>query len=276
MPYWMCITCGTQFAESQREPESCPICSDERQYIGHEGQKWTMLEVMRKDGTYKNKFKEHELHVTGVGTEPTFAIGQRALLVQTEQGNILWDCISYLDDETASAIQQRGGLKAIAISHPHFFTAMVEWAERFNVPIYLHEAHRRHVMRPDERIMFWSGETFALQDDMTLIRLGGHFTGSTVLHWQSGAEGKGLLFTGDTLQVVPDRRWVSFMYSFPNLIPLPASEIRRMREAILPYNFERLYGMRFESVVAADAKNAVLRSADRYIRALSERLSGDS
>lgn len=276
MSHWMCVTCGTQFVESQQVPESCPICSDERQYIGYEGQKWTTLETMRKDGTYKNRFKEHESGVIGIGTEPTFAIGQRALLVETAQGNILWDCISYLDDETVSAIQQRGGLKAIAISHPHFFTTMVEWAERFNVPIYLHEAHRRYVMRPDERITFWSGETFALQDDITLVRLGGHFTGSTVLHWQSGAEGKGLLFTGDTLQVVPDRRWVSFMYSYPNLIPLPASEIRRMREAILPYNFERLYGMRFESVVAGDAKNAVLRSADRYIRALSERLSGDT
>ena len=149
---------------------------------------------------------------------------------------------------------------------------MVEWAERFDVPIYLHEALRRYVLRPSERITFWSGETHALMDDITLLRLGGHFTGSTVLHWQGGADGKGLLLTGDTLQVVPDRRWVSFMYSYPNMTPLPASEIRRMRDAIMPYNFERLYGMRFESVVTQDAKNAVLRSADRYIRALSERL----
>jgi len=151
------------------------------------------------------------------------------------------------------------------------FTTMVDWAERFAVPIYLHESLRPWVMRPSERITFWSGETHTLMDDMTLVRPGGHFTGSTVLHWPHGAEGKGLLLTGDTIQVVPDRRWVSFMYSYPNLIPLPASEIRRMREAILPYNFERLYGS-FGGVVASDAKNAVLRSADRYIRALSERL----
>ena len=275
MPYSICTTCGTQFAQSQQQPESCPICTDQRQYIGHSGQQWTTLAAMQEDGKYKNIFKEHEPHLTGIGTEPSFAIGQRALLVQTEQGNILWDCIAYLDDETASAIQQRGGLKAIAISHPHFFTTMVVWAERFDVPIYLHEAHSRWVMRPDQRITFWSGETFNLQEDITLVRLGGHFTGSTVLHWQSGAEGKGLLLTGDTLQVASDRRWVSFMYSYPNMIPLPASGISRIREAILPYNFERLYGMRFDSTITADAKNAVLRSADRYIRALSKRLSDE-
>ena len=270
MAYWMCITCGTQFAQSQKQPETCPICEDPRQYIGHEGQKWTTLEEM-KGGSYKNTFKEYEPGLTGIGTEPGFAIGQRAILVQTRQGNVLWDCISYVDDETVAAIQQRGGLKAIAISHPHFFTTMAVWAERFDVPIYLHESLRRWVMRPSERITFWSGETHTFMDDITLVRLGGHFSGSTVLHWPHGAEDKGLLLTADTFQVASDRRWVSFMYSYPNMIPLPASEIRRMREAILPYNFERLYGS-FGGVVASDAKNAVLRSADRYIRALSERL----
>ena len=150
---------------------------------------------------------------------------------------------------------------------------MVEWAERFNARIYLHEALRRWVMRPDECITFWSGETYSLQDDITLIRLGGHFSGSTVLHWKNGADGRGALLTGDTIQVVSDRNWVSFMYSYPNLIPLPASEVSRMRDTVAQYDFERLYGMYFERVVAADAKNAVIRSADRYIQALEQRLS---
>jgi glyoxylase-like metal-dependent hydrolase (beta-lactamase superfamily II) len=226
---------------------------------------------MQKDG-FHNTFKQHEANLTGIGTEPIFAIGQRALLVQTAQGNVLWDCISLLDEETVAAIQQRGGLKAIAISHPHFYTTMVEWSQHFDAPIYLHEADRQWVMRPDERITFWSGESKTLLDNITLVRLGGHFQGSTVLHWPGGADGKGLLLSGDTLQVVADRNWVSFMYSYPNLLPLPASEVSRMRDTIAPYNFERLYGIRFESVVAADAKNAVLRSADRYIRALESRL----
>jgi hypothetical protein len=121
MDYWICTTCGTQFAQSETPPQACPICSDQRQYIGDEGQRWTTLATMQA-GNFHNVFKEYEPHLTGIGTEPSFAIGQRALLLQTDQGNVLWDCISYLDGNTVAAIQQRGGLKAIAISHPHFYT----------------------------------------------------------------------------------------------------------------------------------------------------------
>src|SRR5436853_2195852 len=258
MEYWICTTCGTQFAPSQEPPKECPICRDTRQYIGLEGQKWTTLAAMRTDGLH-NILKEYETGLTGIGTVPTFAIGQRALLIQTEKGNVLWDCISFLDDETITTIQHAGGLKAIAISHPHFYSSMVAWAEAFDARVYLHEADRQWVMRPSERITFWSGETFSLADDITLVRLGGHFPGSTVLHWASGGDGKGLLLTGDTIQVVADRNWVSFMFSYPNFIPLPASEVSRIRDTIAAYNFERLYGMRFESVVGADAKNVVMR-----------------
>jgi hypothetical protein len=227
---------------------------------------------MQADG-FHNTIKEQEPHLVGIGTVPQFAIGQRALLGQTEQGNVLWDCISFLDDDTAAAVQHLGGLKAIAISHPHFYSCMVEWANHFDAPIYLHEADQQWVMKPSDRITFWSGETFSLMDGITLVRLGGHFPGSTVLHWPGGADGKGALLTGDTIQVVSDRNWVSFMYSYPNLIPLPAAEISRIRNTIAAYSFERLYGMYFERVVAADAKNAVLRSADRYIQAVKQTLT---
>ena len=150
---------------------------------------------------------------------------------------------------------------------------MIEWAERFDAPILLHEANRAWVMRPDERITFWPNDTFPLLDDIQLVRLGGHFPGSSVLHWPGGAGGKGVLLTGDTIMAVPDRNWVSFMYSYPNLIPLPASEIRRMRDAIAPYPFERLYSSWLERVVSADASNAVKRSAERYLQALERNLS---
>lgn len=267
MAYWICTTCGTQFAQSDAPPSACLICQDQRQYVGHKGQQWTTLAKMRENGL-RNTIKEHEPGLTGIGTMPAFAIGQRALLVQTEQGNILWDCISLIDDATVQAIQQHGGLSAIAISHPHFYSSMQEYAERFSVPIYLHEADRQWVMRPGPRITFWSGNDYALLNDITLVRLGGHFAGSTVLHWKQGAEGKGILLTGDTIQVVADRNWVSFMYSYPNQIPLPATKINEIRNRIAPYAFERLYGGWFDAVVARDARNAVQRSAERYIHAL--------
>jgi hypothetical protein len=145
---------------------------------------------------------------------------------------------------------------------------MVEWADYFDIPILLHEADCQWIMRPSQRITLWSGETHPLLDGLTLIRLGGHFPGGTVLHWQQGADGKGALLSGDIIQVVADREWVSFMYSYPNLIPLPAAEIQCIRDMIAAYSFERLYGAWFERVVTHDAHDAVLRSADRYIRAL--------
>jgi hypothetical protein len=89
-----------------------------------------------------------------------------------------------------------------------------------------------------------------------------------VLHWTSGADGRGVLLTGDTIYVVADRHWVSFMYSYPNLIPLPASEVRHIRDVIHPYRFERLYAAWFDTIVLADARAAVIRSADRYIQVL--------
>lgn len=271
MEHWICVICGTQFAPSQEQPQACPICADQRQYIRHKGQQWTTLATMQKEGL-KNTLKEHEPGLTGIGTTPGFAIGQRALLVQTEKGNVLWDCITLLDENTAKAVEQLGGIDALVISHPHYYTTMIEWAERFHARVYLHEADRQWVMRPDERITFWSGETLSLMDDVTIVRLGGHFPGSTVLHWAKGAEGKGALLTGDTIYVVQDRNWVSFMYSYPNLIPLPSAEIRRMREVISQYNFERVYAAWFEAIVQADAKNAVLKSADRYIQAVEKGL----
>jgi glyoxylase-like metal-dependent hydrolase (beta-lactamase superfamily II) len=145
---------------------------------------------------------------------------------------------------------------------------MVELDDRFDIPIYLHEADREWVMRPSQRIHFWSGETYPLKSGITLHRLGGHFAGGTVLHWEQGADGKGVVLSGDIIQVVSDRRYVSFMYSYPHLIPLPAAEVQRIRERVKPLAFERLYGAWWERVVARDAHQTVLRSAERYIQAL--------
>lgn len=274
MEHWICVTCGAQFAPTQEPPASCPICLDQRQYVGQKGQQWTTLAAMTQ-GDFQNVITQEESHLTGIVTQPSFAIGQRALLVQTDHGNVLWDCISYLDEPTIQAVQRLGGIAAIAVSHPHLYGSMIEWAERFHATVYLHEADRQWVMRPDPRITFWSGETFPLLDELTLVRLGGHFPGSTVLHWPKGADGKGALLTGDTIYVVADRAWVSFMYSYPNLIPLPARVIRRIRDTIAPYRFDRLYSGFAERVVSTDASAAVQRSAERYIKAIEEGLEDD-
>jgi glyoxylase-like metal-dependent hydrolase (beta-lactamase superfamily II) len=176
MPPFICTTCGTQHAETPFPPERCAICEDERQYIGWGGQQWTTLDRLQADHT--NQIREEEPNLTGVGTTPKFGIGQWALLIRSPGGNVLWDCISLLDEATIEAVRQLGGLAAIAISHPHYYSSMVEWSRAFgDVPIYLHAADRDSIMRTDPAIEFWEGETRSLHDGLTLIRCGGHFDG---------------------------------------------------------------------------------------------------
>jgi hypothetical protein len=272
MPNHICVTCGTQFAESDAPPADCPICRDERQYVGPGGQRWTTLDALRR--THRNAFQRLEPDLYGIGTEPRVAIGQRALLVRTPAGNVLWDCIALLDDATCDIVRALGGLAAIAISHPHYYTTMVEWARAFDAPVLLHADDRAHVVRPDPMLRFWEGETRALADvglpDLTLVRCGGHFAGATVLHWPAGAEGRGALLTGDVIQVVPDRRWVSFMRSYPNLLPLGPARVRRIADAVAPFAYDRIYGAWWDLHVTRDAHAVVERSAARYLAALDD------
>ena len=257
----ICHTCGVQHAPSVAPPETCAICEDARQWVPVDGQRWTTMSELR--ATHVNAVRR-DGGLTGIGTEPRFAIGQRALVVPSDAGNVLWECVTLLDDATAEAVEALGGLAAIAISHPHYYSAMVDWAHRFECPVLLHRDDAEWIMRPDPAIELWDGETREL-GGLTLLRLGGHFRGATVLH---RPDGDGTLLSGDVVQVIPDREWVSFMYSYPNLIPLPASEVERMAAALEPYAFETIQGAWWETTVPRDGKGVVRRSAERYIRAL--------
>lgn len=269
MTPFICSTCGTQFSASANPPAHCPICLDERQYVGWEGQVWTTLEELRSKHQADIRLEEPALH--GIGAKPSFAIGQRALLIEHPQGNVLWDCTSLLNDQIVQYVRGLGGLRHIAISHPHYYSSMVEWAKVFGATIHLHHLDREWVMRPDSSLHFWQGEALELAEGIRLIHCGGHFAGATVLHWASGAEGRGVLLTGDIIHVAQDRRWVSFMYSYPNLIPLNAAAISRIVGVVEPFNYDRIYGAWFGRVVASDAKQAVNRSAERYIEAIADR-----
>ncbi len=268
MPNYICVTCGTQYPASDQPPAGCPICLDERQYVGWQGQKWTTLEALRAD--HHTVMREEEPGLTGLGTEPSFAIGQRAQLVATPAGNVLWESLSVVDDAALDAVRARGGAVAMAISHPHYYSSMIEWSQALGgVPIYLHAAERLWVMRPDPAIVFWEGETQPLAGGLTLIRCGGHFEGAQVLHWPAGAEGRGVLLAGDIVNVVSDRRYVSFMYSYPNLIPLNAAAVRRIAQAIAPFAFDRIYSAWFDKTLDHDARAAVERSVARYLAAIA-------
>jgi hypothetical protein len=264
------VQCGTQFGATAESPPRCTICEDERQFVHYGGQQWTTIDRLATD--HENRFEHEAPQLLGIGTEPEFAIGQRALLLQSPGGNLLWDCISLLDDKTIAEVNARGGIRAIAISHPHFYSSMVEWADHFDAQIFLHAKDRQWVMRESPRIQFWEGTTLLLWEDLTLINCGGHFEGGTVLHWPAASRGcgsKGALLTGDIITVVQDRRYVSFMRSYPNLIPLGPAAINRILDAIEPFSFEQIYGGWWKANVLSNAKAAVARSAQRYLHAIA-------
>jgi hypothetical protein len=70
---------------------------------------------------------------------------------------------------------------------------MQEWAAAFDAPVYLHASDSEWVMRDSPAIHFWEGDALEIVPSVTLLRLGGHFAGGTVLHWQ---EGEGVLLAG--------------------------------------------------------------------------------
>jgi hypothetical protein len=257
----ICQTCGVQYGAAR---DDCPICVDERQYVGWGGQQWTSLARLA-DGR-RGLVKTEGDGVVGVGADPPTAIGQRALLVQAPGGNVLFDMITYLDDDLVAQLQELGGVSAIAVSHPHFYGSMVEFAHAFDAPVYIHEADRQWVARPDDSIVYWAGDTQQIGDGLTLINAGVHFAGGQMLHWAGGQDGAGALMSGDIMTVVPDRRYVSFMYSYPNLIPERPEVIRRAVDMLEPFPFETVYGAWWGRIVRTDGAAAIQRSADRYLR----------
>lgn len=268
MPIHICRECGTSYADAPAPPPCCTVCEDERQYVPRTGQAWTTPAQLGAE--HVNTWRLLEPDLFEIHTHPGFAIGQRALLVRTPQGNFLWDCIALIDDATVELIRGLGGLEGIAISHPHYYTTCQDWASAFNCPVHLHAADKDWVMRPDPALRFWDGDTLSLGHGVTVLRLGGHFPGASVLHWADGADGKGALLSGDTLQVVADPCRVTFLWSYPNMIPLSAGTVRRIADALKPWRFDRVYGFSVGRQIGEHGSVAVEFSAQRYIASLQQ------
>ena len=267
MALWTCEQCGAQFPESAEPPSGCPVCEDERQFVNWKGQTWLTREELTKG--HKLAWRD-DLGIPGIRVEPGFAIGQRALLLCEADGCVMWDCIPLATNEAVQYVKSLGGLKAIAVSHPHFYGAVADWSEAFGgAPIYLHGDDRAFVTRPHPAIVPWAGDTLQLSDDIMLVRTGGHFAGAAVLHWRKGAGGRGALLTGDIAMVAMDRRSVSFMYSYPNYTPLNAAAVRRIADALAPLAFDVICGAWWDRNIAADAKALFDASVRRYLAAIS-------
>jgi hypothetical protein len=262
VPAWICLRCGVQYPNTAVPPPRCPICDDERESVHRDGQRWTTTaELLR---THATELRDEEPDLVGVGVAPSFGIGQRALLVRTPHGNVLWDCVPLLDDAARSTVDGMGGVSAICVSHPHFYGAIVELAEAFDARVFLPRADERWIPRRSSRIELFDEEV-APVPGVTVARVGGHFDGSAVLHWAAGADGRGALLTGDTIMVVEDRDWVSFMWSYPNLVPLDAATVDDVAGRVGRFRFARVYGGWWGHTVLDGGAEVVRRSADRYV-----------
>ena len=259
---WLCPTCAVEYPDTEKPPETCPICSDDRQYVGPEGQRWTTLTELHQTDRH-GAVTELEPGLFGVTVEPAVGIGQQAILVRTPAGNLLWDPTGYVDDDLVASVADHGGVAAIAASHPHMFGVQVEWSRRFaGAPVWVNAADADWVQRADPVIRTWEDHAEPVPG-VNLHRIGGHFPGSAVAHL-TGADGRGVLLSGDTVAGTPGQRWVSFLRSYPNKIPLSATVVGVLADRLGTLSYDRLYD-NFDGRVTGDADARVQRSAERYV-----------
>ena len=257
----ICATCGVEYAEPT--PAVCPICADEREgMVPAGGQQWTDLATLRAEGQQLT-WSEPELHRVAIGTEPSVGIGQTAQLVTTPSGSLLWDPVGYLDDETVERILARGPVLAVAASHPHMFGVQVAWGEALDAPVLVCGVDEEWLGRRSERIELYR-EARQVAPGLSIHRIGGHFPGSAIAHWAQGAEGRGVVLSGDTVYPNPDGRSVGFLRSYPNRLPLSATVVRRMADRLASFDFDRIVG-NFANSIETDARQAVEWSAQRHI-----------
>lgn len=257
----LCTACGTQFPESYQK-DLCAICTEERQYIPATGQSWT---------THENLLKTHKIRIVKINENlyeivitPKFAIGQRAFLVLSKEGNILWDCIPLLDQNIIDFINQKGGIKAIAISHPHYYSNMNDWAQQFDCPIYIHNRDKDYISDHGKYIRLWSDKSLQLWDNISIENIGGHFDGSSVLLSRNLSK-EGTLLCGDTMYLSPSMKHFAIMYSYPNRMPLPKSEILRIKDRLNELNFDTVYGFYSYQNLTTDVKKILDNSIKRYL-----------
>jgi hypothetical protein len=257
--FWICRTCAVEHAA---KVDVCAICADERQWVPAEGQLWTTLAELTADGHHA-EIADLEPDLYAITATPSTGIGQQSKLVRTTAGNLLWDPVGYADADIATRVLELGDVRAIVASHPHMYGVQVEWSRLLGgAPVLVAEVDLPWIARPDPVIEAWSGDLEVLPG-VTLSQPGGHFPGSAVAHWQDGAEGRGVLLSGDTISANPDRTSVSFMRSYPNRIPLSAAVVRRVAKHVDRLAFDRLYG-NFDNVIDSDAQEIVRRSAERH------------
>ncbi|KAG0204285.1 hypothetical protein BGX28_003745 [Mortierella sp. GBA30] len=262
---FVCVTCGTNAPAtiSGGPLATCIICDEPRQYVRRGGQEWTTLNELKASGKYSNVFTPTEAdpeNMISISTQPRYAIGQRGILIRTPKGNILWDCITYLDHDTIARIQELGGLKAIVVSHPHYYSSIKDWSDAFGgIPVYTHVNDKQWIQRPAANHVFWEGTMLELLDgEIKVLCPGGHFDGSSLLLWNKN------LLVADTMMVAASHKSVSFMYSFPNYWPLAPNEVKTIWKCVRPHEVDNILGAWVGKEIVGNGRSIIYKSAKLY------------
>lgn len=257
-PIVQCAVCGVE-RDADDLPEVCPICADERQYqAADRHQKWVRWE----DFSGRLELVEREPGLWGIDVVGGVGIGQQAKIVVTEAGTVMVDVPAAITAEAVAAVRALGPMRAIIPTHPHMFGVQSLWSQALDgVDVFVSAADAGWLGHRPELVLEWSG-TIEPVPGIRASQPGGHFPGSSVVHWP-GADGAGVLLAGDTMLVNPDRETVSFMRSYPNRIPLSGAVAERIAAHVSRYDFDRLYS-NFVPFLAGDARQKVNASAARH------------
>ncbi|ORY29341.1 hypothetical protein BCR39DRAFT_532414 [Naematelia encephala] len=279
----ICTACGTQYPKSVT---SCVICEDPRQFVPASGQSWSSLAELGETRTQRLTEDQEDGRIKFIHTEPGFGINQTPILIETNGGSYIWDCAAYISPHLISYLSSlRMPLKAIAISHPHFFSTSLTWSRALRVPLYLCSADKEWFQRlsditPQDDVRWWTDE-IDLGPAVKLIQCGGHFPGSSILHWDRLSESpppldnlptkptpvSGIILTADTIMVQPTQKRFTFIWSAPNMIPLDPHEVIRIYDKVKYLPFGQASSTWPGRFIRQDAKDVLRRSIEEHARA---------
>ncbi|WVQ79136.1 hypothetical protein IAT38_001231 [Cryptococcus sp. DSM 104549] len=287
----ICQACGTQYPSRR---DNCTICEDPRQFVPESGQAWSSLAELGSSSKHSLLPDKEDARVNHIQTEPPFGINQTPFLIETAGGSYIWECAAFLSLGLIGHLTElKTPLKAIAISHPHFFSTSLTWARALRVPLYLCEADKEWFQRLDDvkesdDVRWWTGEA-ELGPGVKVIQCGGHFPGSSVLYWDRLLEPppspshlpttptpvSGLLFTSDTIGVQANQTRFTFLWSAPNLIPLRPRSVLAVAERVKGLSFGQATSSWPGRWVREDARKVLEESVVEYIGAEGWRLDED-
>ncbi|TXT07490.1 hypothetical protein VHUM_03210 [Vanrija humicola] len=285
----VCATCATQYPAPRRDCTHAKLSgsTDHPQARGAT----TSSATSRTRASRSSRPSRSSPSLRRVSISPACVKLTPAFLLETFEGSFIWDCSAVLTPPLIAHLTHlRRPLKAMAISHPHFFSTSLTWARALGVPLYINaldkEWYQRRESAGADEVVFWSG-TQRLSSTLTLIECGGHFPGSCVLHWDRAAEpltsdadarapDTGLLLVADTVMVQPTQKGITFMWSIPNAIPLHPTDVLHIQNVLREYDYDSVSSTWPDRWVRAGAARIFDESVETYLSATGwERGRGD-